>query len=110
MAKRYSPEFKERAIRMVEDHQRVHACSKWRAAEAVAAKLGASSHTVYGWLKRTRQQLTKDQSSTAEDEPAEAQKRIAALEAEVLELRRANEILKSASAFFAKELDRPTTR
>ena len=108
MTKRYSPEFKERAIRMVEDHQRVHACSKWRAAEAVASKLGASSHTVYGWLKRTRQ--VNDQSSTSDDEPTEAQKRIAALEAEVLELRRANEILKSASAFFAKELDRPTTR
>ena len=94
---------------MVEDHQRVHACSKWRAAEAVGSKLGVSSHTVYGWLKRARQQLAKDQSAGG-DGSAEAEERIAALEAEVLELRRANEILKSASAFFAKELDRPTTR
>lgn len=110
MPKKYSPDFKDRAIRMVEDHQRVHACSKWIAAEAVGSKLGVSSHTVYGWLKRQRQQLAKELPGTSGDGPTGAEERIATLEAEVLELRRANEILKSASAFFAAELDRPTTR
>lgn len=109
MAKKYSPDFKERAIRMLEDHQRVHASSKWGAAESVGTKLGVSPHTVYGWLKQARKQLVKGHPA-AGDGPTEAEKRIAALEAENLELRRANEILKSASAFFAKELDRPTTR
>lgn len=110
MPKKYSPDFKERAIRMVEDHQRVHPCSKWSAAEAVGTKLGVSAHTVYGWLKQARKQRVKDLPATADAGPSDAERRIAALEAENLELRRANEILKSASAFFAKELDRPTTR
>ncbi|WP_442867631.1 hypothetical protein [Citricoccus sp. NR2] len=62
-------------------------------------------------MKQARKQLVREQhSTTAGEGPTEAEKRIAALEAENLELRRANEILKSASAFFAKELDRPTTR
>lgn len=95
---------------MLEDHQRVHASSKWGAAEAVGTKLGVSPHTIYGWLKQARKQLVKDQPAAAGDGPTDAEKRTAELEAENLELRRANEILKSASAFFAAELDRPTTR
>lgn len=47
MAKKYSPDFKERAIRMLEDHQRVHASSKRGAAETVGTKLGVCPHTVY---------------------------------------------------------------
>lgn len=81
MAKKYSPDFKERAIRMLQDHKRGHASSKWGAAEAVGTKLGVSPHTVYGWLKQARKSLTAGPGDQAGDGSSEVAKRIAELEA-----------------------------
>ena len=98
---RYSPEVRERAVRMVLEHGGDHA-SQWAAIGSIAAKIGCTSETLRGWVKQAEIDAGQAPGVTT----AEAQ-RIKALEAEVRELRRANEILKTASAFFAAaELDR----
>jgi transposase-like protein len=98
---RYSAEFVERAVRMVAESRDQHE-SQWAAIESIAGKLGCTAETLRRWV-RQHERDTGDRPgpTTAEQE------RVKALEREVKELRRANEILRLASAFFAQaELDR----
>jgi transposase len=97
----YSPEVKERAIRMVLEHQHQYA-TPWSAIASIAPKIGCAAATLHEWVKRHQIDVgQRDGISTDERE------RIKKLEQENKELRRANEILKLASAFFAQaELDR----
>jgi transposase len=95
----YPPEVRERAVRMVFEHQGDYS-SQWKAIESIAAKLSINHETLRIWVRRAetdggvRPGLTTDERA-----------RIKELEKENAELRRANEILKAASAFFARELD-----
>jgi transposase-like protein len=100
-SKKFSPEVRERAVRMVLEHRGEYA-SLWTAVESIAPKIGCVPQTLLTWVKRhevdagLREGVTRDEA-----------KRVKELEREVKELRRANEILKLASAFFAQaELDR----
>ena len=104
MPRQYPPEFKERAVRMVEEALPDHA-TEYEAIRKVAARLGVS---VEG-LRRWRRQAEVDSGVRPGMTSAEHAE-IKRLKRENAELRRANEILKAASAFFAAELDRPTTR
>jgi len=101
-ANRYSPEVRERAVRMVLEHQGDYS-SQWQAICSVAGKIGCSPDSLKTWLNRA-QAGNSVQGGTAMSSELE---RIKALEKENKELRRANEILKTASAFFAQaEIDR----
>ena len=98
---KFSPEVRERAVRMVQE-QRGEYPSLWAAIESIAPKIGCVPHTLNEWVKRAEVDAGTREGVTT----AEAQ-RVRELEREVKELRRANEILKLASAFFAQaELDR----
>ena len=100
-----SPEVRERAVRMVQEHRSDYA-SLWAAIESIAPKIGCASYTLLEWVKKAE----IDAGLRAGTTTADAQ-RIKELEREVKELRRANEILKTASAFFAQaELDRQLKR
>jgi transposase-like protein len=103
--KRYSPEVRERAVRMVFEHQGEHD-SQWAAMASIAAKIGCTPETLRKWVRQAeRDQGLREGLTTSERE------RLKALERENRELRRANEILKTASAFFAQaELDRKLKR
>lgn len=98
---KYSPEVRERAVRMVIDHESEYG-SRWTAVKSIAPKIGCSPECLRRWI----QQAETDQGlrpGPTTDEKA----RIKELERENFELRRANEILRKASAFFAQaELDR----
>ena len=98
---KFSPEVRERAVRMVQEHRGEYP-SLWAAVESIAPKIGCVPQTLLEWVKREEADPSlRDELSTGERE------RLKALEREVKELRRANEILKTASAFFAQaELDR----
>jgi transposase len=98
---RYSPEVRERAVRMVLE-SREQAGSLWAAVESIAGKIGCAPQTLLEWVKQhERDRGQRDGTTTAD------KKRMAELERENRELRKANEILKLASAFFAQaELDR----
>src|ERR687894_2278142 len=97
----YSPEVRERAVRMVFDHQGEHA-SQYEAIRSIAQKIGCSGETLRNWVR----QAERDQGQRAGPPPDERE-RIKALERENRELRQANEILRKASAYFAlAELDR----
>ena len=90
---------------MVQEH-RADYPSLWSAIESIAPKIGCSAHTLLEWVRR--QEVDSGQRAGVSSEECE---RIKALEREVKELRRANEILKLASAFFAQaELDRHTKK
>ena len=99
---KYSPEVRERAVRMVLEHQGEHS-SQWSAIESIAGKIGCTAETLRNWVRRAERDQGLRPGLTT-DERA----RMKALEREVRELRQANEILRKASAYFAQaELDRP---
>lgn len=97
----FSPEVVERAVRMVFETQGQYP-SQWAAIESIAGKIGCTAETLRRWVRQAeRDQGLRDGPSTAD------QQRVKALQREVRELRKANEILKLASAFFAQaDLDR----
>lgn len=98
---KFSPEVRERAVRMVQEH-RVDYPSVWAAIESIAPKIGCVLHTLHEWVKKAEVDSGQRPGTSTSDA-----QRIKELEREVKELRRANDILKLASAFFAQaELDR----
>jgi transposase-like protein len=98
---KFSPEVRERAVRMVRDHGGEHA-SQWAAISSIAPKIGCTPETLRKWVRQSeRDQGTRAGQATVERD------RIKVLERENRELRQANEILRKASAYFAQaELDR----
>jgi transposase len=97
--KRYSDEMKDRAVRMVFQIQR-ESGRRQGAVAGVAAKLGVNRETLRNWVRQAEVDAGQRPGTSTEDA-----QRIADLERELRDLRRANEILKAASAFFARELD-----
>ena len=98
---KFSPEVKERAARLVQEHRGEYS-SLWAAVESIAPKIGCVPQTLLEWVKRAEIDVGERPGTTT----AEAQ-RMKDLERENKELRRANDILRTASAFFAQaELDR----
>ena len=99
---RFSPEVRERAVRMVEEHRDDYA-SEWAAITSIAGKIGCTAETLRRWRREEASRRTGPAAQAADDKA-----RLKLLEREVKELRRANEILRKASAYFAMaELDRP---
>jgi len=98
---RYPDEVRERAVRMVFEHQDEYP-SQWKAIESISAKLSVNHETLRQWVRRAETDAGQRAGLTTDERV-----RLRELEREVKELRRANEILKAASAFFAAELDRP---
>ena len=98
---RYPAEMRERAVRMVFEAEQ-HTGSRWEAMCSVAEKLGPTPETVRKWVLRVEIDAGRKPGVTSDE-----RERVKELERENRELRRANEILKSASAFFAAELDGP---
>lgn len=98
----YSPEIRERAVRMVAESRAGYG-SEFEAIKSVASKLGiGSAETLRKWVRRSEIDAGQRPGVTTEES-----EQLRALKKEVAELRRANEILKSAATFFAAELDRP---
>ena len=98
---RYSPEIRERAVRLVFEHQSEYE-SQWATIGSIASKIGCTPETLRKWVRRSeRDQGLRDGTTSDERD------RLKALERENRELKRANEILRKASAYFAQaELDR----
>jgi transposase len=98
---KYSPEVMERAVRLVFEAKDQHA-SQWAAIVSIAAKIGCTAETLRRWVRRHERDTGQREGLNTADRD-----RLKALEREVRELRKANEILRLASAFFAQaELDR----
>lgn len=99
--RKYPPELRERAVRLVHEAVREDPqLSLNAAAVRIATRVGVNKDTLYGWVKRAQIDAGERPGTTTSDA-----KRIKDLEAEVRELKRANEILMAASSFFARELD-----
>jgi transposase-like protein len=99
--RRYSPEVRERAVRLVFAHEGEHP-SQWAAISSIAEKIGCSAETLRNWVRQAERDAGGRPGLTTEE-----RERLKDLEREVRELRRANEILRKASAYFAQaELDR----
>ena len=97
---RYSPEIRERAERMVLEHQADYD-SQWAAMNSIAAKIGCTAETLRKWARQAERDQGLREGLTSSD-----RERLKALERENREQKRANEILRKASAFFAQaELD-----
>lgn len=101
---RYPKEVRERAVHLVLEHEREYD-SQWAAISSISAKLGMTAETLRKWVRvaETDQGLRPGLTSTERE-------RVKELERENRELRRANEILKAAAAFFGAELDRRQRR
>ena len=98
---KFSAEVRERAVRMVRDHQGDHA-SQWAAIASIATKIGCTAESLRRWLRQAERDAGMRPGATTDE-----RERIKALERENRELRQANEILRKASAYFAQaELDR----
>ena len=98
---RYSPEVRERAVRLFHEHAAEHP-SPWAAMASIAGKLGCTPETLRKWVRQAERDAGQRGGLTTEE-----RQRVKELEREVRELKRANEILRKASAFFAQaELDR----
>lgn len=98
---KYSPEVRERAVRMVFDHADQYP-SQWEAITSIAGKIGCSGETLRKWVRRAERDRGQRPGPTSQE-----RERIKELERENRELRQANEILRKASAYFAQaELDR----
>jgi transposase len=101
---KYPDELRERAVRLVLDHQHEYG-SQWEAICSVAEKLGPRAETIRGWIRQAETDTGRRPGATTE-ELAELKR----LKRENAELRRTNDILKSAASFFGAELDRQSKR
>ncbi len=102
---KFAPEVRQRAVRMVLDHERDYS-SRWATVVSISEKIGCSPPTLHEWVKRA-----EVDSGKRAGVPTEMADKLKALERENRELRQANEILRKASAYFAQaELDRPFKR
>ena len=102
---RYSPEVRERAVRMVFD-QEVHHSSQWSAIQSIASKIGCTAETLRKWVRQAERDAGRRSGLTTDE-----RQRLKEFERENRELKRANEILRKASAYFAQaELDRRPRR
>lgn len=99
----YTPEIKERAVRMLIESAKDDYPSTWSAIKAIAPKIGCTPETLRSWHKKHI-----DQTIPANVQAQSQEQRIKDLERENRELKQANEIIRKAAAFFAQaELDRP---
>ena len=98
---RYSPEVRERAVRMFFEHRAAHS-SEWAAITSIASKIGCTAQTLHNWVAQAERDRGERAGLTTDE-----RERMKTLERENRELRQANEILRKASAYFAQaELDR----
>ena len=98
---KYSPEVRERAVRLLQENEGRHE-SRWAAMVSIAEKIGCNPETLRGWVRQAERDAGKQPGLTSDE-----RSRLKSLEREVRELRQANDILRKASAYFAAaELDR----